>query len=315
MKILVTGASGFVGRAVCRRLLAEGWDVCGAIRRDVPLPEGVSPRRVDALGPTTRWDEALDGIQGIVHLAARVHVMNERGAKTLALYRHANRDATEHLAIEARRLGVHHMLFMSSIKVNGEATFERPFTETDVPAPVDSYAISKWEAEQGLHRVAEAGGLKVTILRPPLVYGPGVGGNFRQMMKVVAKGWPLPLASIRNRRSLIYVENLADAVAMLMKEPAGRAETFLVADQEVISIAELIAKIAHLMGKRANLFPVPAGLLYAAANLAGMSAAASRLIGSFVVNAGAIHQRFGWTPPFTLDQGLADTVRAFMKGR
>jgi UDP-glucose 4-epimerase len=308
LRILVTGANGFVGTVVCRRLLAEGWQVSGAVRRAVVLPEGVEKRLVPPIGRHTHWAAALDGIDAVVHLAARVHVMADRAADPLSEFRMANTEGTLHLAQAAEELGVHRFIFMSTIKVNGETTTLSPFTLDDPPAPRDPYGQSKWEAELGLHRLAETAAMRTTILRPPLVYGPGVGGNFRRLLGVVAKGWPLPLGGIDNRRSLIYVENLGDAVAAVLREPGGACETFLLRDGEDVSTPELIRRLARLMGRPARLLAVPPNWLELAGTLIGKSAAVDRLAGSLRIDDSAMHARFGWTPPHSLDAGLAATV-------
>jgi UDP-glucose 4-epimerase len=317
MKVLVTGANGFVGTAVCRRLLAEGWNVAGAIREPHALPQGVEPRLVAPLGPGTPWIKSLQGIDAIVHLAARVHVMHESARDAEAQYRAVNLAGTLRLAEEAIRAGVRHLVFMSSVKVNGEATHGRPFTFEDSPAPADAYGRSKWAAEQGLARLVQtegAGHFRATIFRPPLVYGPGVGGNFAQMLRAVAKGWPLPLAAIDNRRSLIFVENLADAVAAALREQGGATETFLLSDGEDISTPELIRRLARAMGVPAKLWPMPPRLLLALGRIAGRGPAVHRLTESLQVRGTAFRQRFGWTPPFALDQGLAQTA-AWYRGK
>jgi nucleoside-diphosphate-sugar epimerase len=308
MKILVTGANGFVGSAVCRRLLAEGWQVFGAVRRDVRLPAGIETRRIDSIGPHTLWQETLTGMDAVVHLAARVHVMKDRATDPLTEFRHANSEGTLRLARSAAHLGVHRFLFMSSVKVNGEATFGNRFSESDTPTPRDPYGQSKWEAEQGLRRLADSEAMHSTILRPPLVYGPGVGGNFRSLLNAVAAGWPLPFAAVNNRRSLINVENLADAVATALREPGGRCETFLVKDGEDVSTAELIRRIAQAMGRPVRLLPVPLTLLRGLGGLLGKRDVIDRVIGSLQIDDQGFRRRFGWTPPLTLNSGLATTV-------
>jgi UDP-glucose 4-epimerase len=315
MIVLVTGANGFVGAAVCRRLLAQGHAVIAAVRRpDAVLEPGVERRLVESLGPNTRWAEALSGIDAVVHLAARVHVMADAAADPLTEFRRTNTEGTLHLAREAARLGVQRLVFMSSIKVNGEATTDRPFNAADPAAPMDPYGQSKAEAETGLREITRAIGLTTTILRPPLVYGPGVGGNFRTLLKAVWRGLPLPLGAIDNRRSLIHVDNLAEAVACaLARQAAGQCDTYLLADGEDVSTAELIRRIARAMHRPAHLIPVPVALLRLLGRVTGRSGAIDRLTGSLQVDSSAIRDSLGWTPQVRLDDGLAQTVAWFTR--
>ncbi|HLN24092.1 MAG TPA: NAD-dependent epimerase/dehydratase family protein [Patescibacteria group bacterium] len=318
MNVLVTGANGFVGAAVCRRLLAQGHAVIGAVRRpDAELVPGVQQRLVESLGPDTRWAEALTGIDAVIHLAARVHVMADTAADPLSEFRRTNTEGTLHLAREAARLGVQRLVFVSSIKVNGEATApEQPFRADDSAAPLDPYGQSKAEAETGLREITHATGLTIAILRPPLVYGAGVGGNFRTLLKAVQRGLPLPLGAIDNRRSLIHVDNLADSVAcVLQKQAAGRCGTYLLADGEDVSTAELVRRIARAMNRPARLIPVPVALLRLLGRLTGRSGAIDRLTGSLQVDASVIRDNLGWVPPVRLDDGLAQTVAWFTRRR
>ncbi len=312
MKILVTGANGFVGMAVCRRLLREGWTPIAAMRRPHPMPDGVEIRVVEPLGPLTPWTKALQGIDSVVHLAGRAHVMRETEADPEAAFHAINTAGTVHLARQAAEHGVRRLVFMSSIKVNGEETHGTPFTFEDTPAPLDAYGRSKWDAEQGLARIAQSHEhFHVTVFRPPLVYGPGVRGNFIALMHAVGKGWPLPLGGIDNRRSLIFVDNLADAVATSLKEQAGLFETFLLSDGEDVSTPDLIRRVARHMGRPARLIAVPPALLLLAGRTAGRGATVQRLTGSLQVRGTAFRERFGWTPPASLDHGLAETVAWF----
>ena len=313
MKVLVTGANGFVGGAVWRRLAAEGWPVVGAVRKPYQHVRGVETRLVGPLGPNTPWMSALEGIDAVVHLAGRAHVMRETASDPAAIFRTVNTEGTLHLARAAQRSGVRHLLFMSSVKVNGETTTGQPFTFEDTPAPADAYGRSKWEAEQGLARLVQSGDghFRVTIFRPPLVYGPGVGGNFRQLLRVVASSLPLPLAAIDNRRSLIFVDTLADAVAVALREPGGACETFLLSDGEDVSTPDLFRRLAHAMGRPARLWPLSPSLLLRIGALAGREAALRRLTESLQVRGTAFRKRFDWIPPKTLDQGLAETAAWF----
>jgi UDP-glucose 4-epimerase len=304
MKVLVTGATGFVGSALRARLAASGVEVVPAVRSMSGLPHEVAVGNLDA---STDWQSALTGCDAVVHLAARVHVMDDTAHNPLALYRATNLDATLNLARQAAQAGVKRFVFISTIKVNGEGR-DAPYRETDVPAPEDAYAISKWEAEQGLQRIAADTGLEVVILRPPLVYGPGVGANFLRLMQTVQKGWPLPLGAVRNRRSLLYLGNFVDAIRLCVEHPAAAGQTFLLDDGEAVSTPQLIRALARAMGRPARLLPVPVGVLELAGTLLGRREAVARLTGSLFVDGSAIRSRLGWVPPYTLEQGLAETV-------
>ena len=303
-KVLVTGATGFVGRALCEALGAAGDRVVAAVRRGSGSANEVV---VGDIGPSTDWAQALAGCDAVVHLAARVHMMREAERDPLAVYRATNAEATLNLARQAAAAGVKRFVFVSTVKVNGEGRDE-PYRETDVPAPEDAYAISKWEAEQGLQRIAQESGLEVVILRPPLVYGPGVKANFQRLIRTVERGWPLPLGAIRNRRSLLYLGNFIDAIRLCAEHPAAAGQTFLLDDGEAVSTPELIRRLAHAMGRPARLLPVPVGLLEFAGALLGKRAAVERLTGSLHVDSSAIRARLGWTPPFSMEAGLAATV-------
>jgi len=304
MKILVTGATGFVGRILCDQLSTSGHLVVSAVRRESGLLNEVV---VGDLGPATDWWQALAGCDAVVHLAARVHMMREDAVDPMALFRAINAEATLNLARQAAQAGVKRFVFVSTIKVSGEGRDE-PYRETDVPAPEDAYAISKWEAEQGLRRIAQETGLEVVILRPPLVYGPGVKANFLRLMQMVARGWPLPLGAIRNRRSVLYLGNFVDAIRACVEHPAAAGQTFLLDDGEAVSTPDLIRALATAMGRPARLVPVPVGVLQLAGALMGKRAAVARLTGSLFVDSSAIRSRLGWTPPFSMEAGLAATV-------
>jgi nucleoside-diphosphate-sugar epimerase len=309
MKFLVTGANGFVGRALCRDAIRRGFQVRGAVRSHCELPSGAEVSIVGALDCETNWIDALDGVEVVIHLAARVHVMEDNSSDPLAEFRKVNVAGTEHLARAAAAAGVKRFAYVSSIKVNGEATFgEVSFTENDTPNPQDSYGISKWEAEQALHRVAKETGLEVVIVRPPLVYGEGVKGNFAQMLKVLTKSVPLPFASVKNRRSLIYVGNLVDALILCATHPAAAGQTYLVCDGEDISTPDLLRQLGAATGHPARLFPCPAALLKLAGRLTGKADQIERLLGSLRVDSSKICCELEWIPPFTLEQGLKRSV-------
>ena len=306
MKLLVTGTTGFVGTALRARLAASRHEVVPAVRSKSGLPHEVVVGNLDA---STDWRPALTGCDAVIHLAARVHVMDDTAQDPLALYRETNTDTTLNLARQAADAGVKRFVFISTIKVNGEGR-DAPYRETDVAAPEDAYAISKWEAEQGLRQIAADTGLEVVILRPPLVYGPGVKANFQRLIHIVKRGWPLPLGSIRNRRSLLYLGNFVDAIRLCVEHPAAAGQTFLLDDGEPVSTPELIRAVAHALGHPARLLAVPVWLLEAAGTLLGKRGAVARLTGSLFVDSSAIRSRLGWRPPYSMAAGLATTVAA-----
>lgn len=304
MKLLLTGATGFVGTALSARLVILGYEVVPTVRGKSGLPNEVVVGNLDA---STDLGIALAGCDAAVHLAARVHVMSDNSENPLAQYRATNTEATLNLARQAAAAGVKRFVFISTIKVNGEGR-DAAYRETDTPVPEDAYAISKWEAEQGLLRIAQETGLEVVILRPPLVYGPGVKANFRRLLDTVARGWPLPLGAIRNRRSLLYLGNFIDAIRVCIEQPAAAGQTFLVDDGQPVSTPDLIRAVAHAMGRPAHLLAVPVGVLEFAGTLLGKRGAVQRLTGSLWVDSSLIRARLGWTPPYSMAAGLAATV-------
>jgi len=312
-RVLVTGATGFVGRALLPRLLEQGWVVRAAVRRpDAALPEGVEAVVAGDLEAGVDWRPALEGVDLVVHLAARVHVMGETGMDVLERYRRTNVAATRRLAEAARAAGVRRFLLMSSVKAMGEGG-GAPFTEATPPAPADPYGVSKLEAEAALCAAAgDAAGdaMEWVVLRPPLVYGPGVGANFGKLLTLARRGVPLPLGAVRNRRGLIFVGNLADAVIRCLTHPGAAGRCFLIQDGEPLAVPELVRRLAACFGRRALLVPVPVALLRLAARVLGARAAFDRLCGSLEVDDSALRRATGWTPPFTVDEGLRATVDA-----
>lgn len=312
MKILVTGANGFVGRALCASLLAAGLPYRGAIRRpeSVPShPRGADIAYVGDIGPDTDWRQALEGVTAVVHLAARVHVMEDEGPDALAEYRRINVAGTQRLARSAAEAGVQRFIYLSTVKVHGEATTGPAFDELSPPAPSDPYAVSKWEAENVLRDIAANTGLEVVVLRPPLVYGPGVKGNFLRLLQLVERRTPLPIRCIDNRRSLLYVRNLISAVMTCIKSPEAAGHTYLVSDDDV-STPDLVRSLAIAFEMAPPvLLPIPLWLLRSAGRLAGQAEAIERLTASLQVDSGRIRNELGWAPVFTLPQGIYDTVR------
>jgi nucleoside-diphosphate-sugar epimerase len=313
--LFVTGATGFVGRSLVNRLATEGWLVTAAVRNpSTSLPATVQSFRVGNITPDTDWFGALEGIQTVIHLAARVHVMTDSAVDPLAEFRRVNVAGTERLAREAAKAGVQRLIFVSSIKVNGEGT-NTPYCEAQPARPSDAYGISKWEAEQALRGIETETGMEVVIIRPPLVYGPGVKANFLNLVKIVNSGIPLPLASVTNKRSLIYIENLVDAIVSCVSKPNAAGQTYLVSDGEDVSTPELVRRIASALEKPVRLFPFPAGLMRAAGKLLGKSEPVDRLTGSLQIDSSKIRRDIGWEPPCTMEQGLKRTAEWYLKGR
>lgn len=311
MTVLVTGANGFVGSAVCLRLVHEGFYVRPVVRTVQPAVPSANllPPVVADLERNTDWSAALNGVTEVLHSAARVHVMDDLSADPLEAYRQVNVAGTLNLASQAAQAGVRRFVFVSSIKVNGEATQPgQPFTADDVPSPLDPYGVSKLEAEQGLRDIEAQTGMGVVIVRPPLVYGPGVKANFASMMRWVARGIPLPLGAIHNARSMVALDNLVDLLVTCLKHPAAAGQTFLVSDGKDVSTTELLRRTAEAMGKKTLLLPVPASVLELGASLLGKRAVAQRLCGSLQVDIEKTRRLLGWTPPLTLDQGLKKAV-------
>lgn len=314
VSVLVTGASGFVGQVLCIEATLRSMHVRGAVRSACELPDGTELVVVGSIDGATGWSIALRGVDVVIHLAARVHVMKDSAADPLAEFLKVNLHGTANLARQAAQAGVKRLVYVSSIKVNGEETRDgQKYSEADLPAPQDPYSISKWEAEQALHRIAQETGLEVVIVRPPLVYGPGVKGNFARMMGAVAGHAPMPFASVRNQRSLIYVNNLVDALIACATHSAAAGQTYLVCDGEDISTPDLLRQLAAVMGVSSRLFPCPPALLRLAAKLTGKSEQMERLLGSLQIDDAKIRRELNWQPPFSLNQGLRATALACLK--
>lgn len=302
--VLITGVNGFVGWAVCVIAVARGMAVRGASRSPCGLPTGVENFVVGNINNNTNWQDVLRGCEVVVHLAARVHVMQEATADPLAEFRWVNVQGTLNLARQAAAAGVRRFLFVSSIGVNGAETFDLPFSVQDVAAPHSPYAVSKYEAELGLQALAAETGMEVVIIRPPLIYGPNAPGNFGSLMRWLQRGVPLPLGAIHNQRSLVALDNLVDLILTCTTHPAAANQTFLVSDGEDVSTTELLRRMGRAMGKQARLLPVPASWLQMAAALVGKRDVAQRLCGSLQVDIEKTRQLLGWSPPLTLDEGL-----------
>ena len=308
MKLLITGSTGFVGSRLFQRLLSDGYALRCAVRKKSHIDSVI----VCDHGPDTQWVELLTRIKTVIHLAARVHILNDTASDPLAEFRQVNAHGTLNLARQAAAAGVKRFIFLSTVKVNGEASaFAHPFTDQDSSHPNDPFGISKLEAEEGLRQLAEETGLEVVIIRPPLVYGPNVKGNFRSMIRWINKGIPLPLGAIHNQRSLVGLDNLVDFIITCIDHPAAANQTFLVSDGEDLSTTDLLSRVGQAMGKPARLIPVPMSALKFGARLLGKQALAQRLCGNLQVDISKARKALGWPPPVSVDEGLRRAVASW----
>ncbi|MNO52737.1 3 beta-hydroxysteroid dehydrogenase/Delta 5--_4-isomerase [compost metagenome] len=312
LKVLLTGATGFVGNGILQRLLGVTNIQVRVALRSVPagFPKGCEVFAISDLTEVPDWTPALQGMDVVIHSAARVHVLHESAVDPLAAFRAVNVEATLDLARQAVGAGVRRFIFISTIKVNGEQTAAgQPFTAESRPAPLDPYGQSKLEAEQGLLDIARDSGLEVVIIRPPLVYGPGVRANFASLMSVLERRLPLPFARVDNRRSLVARDNLVDLVLLCTQHPAAANQVFLVSDGEDLSTAELCRRLSRALGVKPRLLPIPPSLLGFLLGILGKGAARVRLLGSLQVDMGKTERLLGWKPPVNVDEALAATAR------
>ncbi|AZQ50320.1 UDP-glucose 4-epimerase family protein [Burkholderia cenocepacia] len=311
MHVVVTGANGFVGRALCHTLVKNGHRVTGVVRRAGTAPAGVDEHVYtghEFADIGTHWPAASGAVDCVVHLAARVHVMNDAASDPDAAFRAMNVDGTLRVAEAAHAHGVRRIVFVSSIKAIAEVDGGRPLTETTPAHPEGPYGRSKRDAEVVLRQFGDTTGLETVIVRPPLVYGPEVRANFVRMMDAIARGMPLPLGSVSARRSIVYVDNLADALLQCATHPRAADECFHVADDDAPSVTGLLRLVGDALGKPARLLPVPAAALRTLGKLTGRRAAIDRLTGSLQLDTGRIKRVLGWQPPYTTRQGLEATA-------
>ena len=310
--ILITGATGFVGKALVQRLLTddESRRLVVAVRRGGQRwPEQVRPIVTGDLSSFTYWSGILKGVAVVLHSAARVHAMEDTEADSLTAFRAVNVDGTLNLARQAAMAGVKRFVFISSVKVNGESTqLGRPFTEADAPNPRDAYGHSKHLAEQGLRQISADTDMEVVIIRPPLVYGPGVKANFAALMRTVQRGWPLPLGAVHNQRSLVALDNLVDFIVTCITHPQAANQTFLVSDGQDLSTTALVRGMAQAAGVPVRLLPVPVWALRAGASFLGKSDMVQRLSGNLQVNILKARNLLGWVPPVYVEEALRRTM-------
>lgn len=314
--VFLTGATGFVGGAVMRRLVAGGGRVTAAVRNGSDaISEDVEVVHFDSFDGAN-WCASLIGVDTVVHCAARVHVMDDAEVDPLAAFRKVNVEATLNLAQQAAQAGVRRFVFISSIKVNGEGTRPgKPYTADDAPAPSDSYGVSKLEAERGLLELADRTAMEVVIIRPVLVYGPGVKANFLNMMRWLDKGIALPFGAIDNRRSLVALDNLVDLIITAISHPAAANQIFLISDGEDLSTTQLLRRTAIALGKPARLLPVPSWVLSSAAKLVGKDALSQRLCGSLQVDIQKTRTLLQWTPPVSVNDALKAVAKQYMSDK
>lgn len=315
MKILVTGANGFVGRALCAELSRQKHLVVPVVRKkDTELMVSIQTTTICSIDNSTDWSAALRNVDVIVHLAARVHIMSDHVADPLTEFRKVNVEGTLNLAMQASKAGVKRFIFMSSVKVNGEHTeFDVPFTEESAVNPQDAYGISKLEAEQRLMLIARETGMEVVIIRPPLVYGADVKANFASMMRMVKRSIPLPLGAIYNKRSFVYIDNLVSLIVKCIDHPAAANQVFLVSDGHDLSTTQLLRSCAVALGVKSKLIPIPQKLIEIFAALIGKKNVAQRLCSSLQVDITKVQTLLDWIPPITLEEGLKATALGFNK--
>lgn len=311
--VLITGADGFIGKALCAEMVSKGWKVRASVRSQnkiQSISKEIEIIETGSIGPDTDWSNALDNVESVVHLAGRVHVMEDSSSDSLSKYRIVNTAGTEKLARSAASSGVRRFVFMSTVKVNGEGR-KAPYTEDDISAPVDSYSISKRDAEDKIKEIARETGIETVIIRAPMIYGPEVKANFLKLLKAIDRGVPMPLVGIKNRRSMMYIGNLVNLIIACMNHQKAAGQTYLVSDGEDVSTPELVRQIAKALEKSPKLFYLPLFMLLLAGILFGKSQEIARLTGSLAVDSSKIRKELNWTPPFTLTHGLKQTAEWF----
>lgn len=305
-----------MGTALCKRLIREGRPVRGTFvssKAHNSISTGIEPVGMDPIGPATDWTHALKGVDTVIHLAARVHVLHETSLDPLGEFRSVNTEGTRRLAEQAAAAGVRKFIFMSTVGVNGDNSGPKPYTENSEPHAHNPYSISKYEAELLLRGISSKSGMEVVVVRAPLVYGPGNPGNFLSLLRIVYRGYPLPLLSVDNRRSLLYIGNLIDVLITVLTHTASAGQTYLVSDGADVSVPELIRRLAAALSVPARLFPMPAQAIRFFGALSGKRSLVNSLTNSLIVDISKIHHELNWTPPYTLNDGLRETTDWFKK--
>ena len=309
--ILVTGSSGFVGKPLCKTLIAKGYQV-RQITRNKALANGNDVVFIDSIGSQTDWTEALKGVDTVIHLAARAHMMNETSQNPIEVYREINTFGTTKLAQDALKQGIKRFIYISTIKVNGESTIV-PFRESSTPNPTDPYGISKFEAEKLLKDLCKNTPMNLVILRPPLIYGPAAKGNVQRIISLIQKGIPLPFGCINNKRTMLYLNNLIDLLLHILGYQEKINDTFLVSDRESLSTKELVQELAAVLNPKQIIAPVPICILKALGRILGRSDEIQRLTENLEVDTTYLTQKLGWKPPYSPQQGLRETAEWYQK--
>ena len=313
MKILITGSSGFLGSNIINKLELLDYNIISVLRK-ITSASSSNSMQIGEINGDTDYKDIFVGTDIVIHCAARAHIMNEEVADTLAEYRWVNVDGTLNLAQQAADAGVKRFIYISSIKVNGESTSGSvPFTEKDTATPIDPYGVSKYEAEEGLKKIAAETGMEVVIIRPPLVYGAGVKANFLNLLKLSSTKFPLPFGLVNNKRSMVYVNNLVDFIVKCIDHSAAANQTFLISDNDDLSLSGLLQLIRKSMNKSARLIPVPIFLFKLAGLIFRKQDVVDRLVGDLQVDTSKAISLLDWKPPYTVEQGIQATVDSFLE--
>ena len=310
MKVLVTGVNGFIGKTLCPRLIADKYDVIGTVRHKEIVPGITGKIQIFETGEIdgqTKWEDALRGCDAVIHLAARVHIMAKGVKIQKKLYERINVDGTTNLVRQSIKNDIKRFVFISTVKVNGEGK-NSPYRDTDIPLPQDYYSESKYNAEEQIKEIANHSTMDYVIIRPTLVYGPYVKANFLNLIRIIDHGFPLPFASITNKRGIIYIENLIDAILLCLQHPKAARQTYLISDEQNVSTPQLIRLIAAALKKNPHLFRFPLRILNFTGNLARRRKVTDRICGSLTVDMSKINNELGWRPRFTLEEGLKKTI-------